>query len=135
MIYLVFRYLQFFFNLSLVVGFLYLSYCFVRAVQKDVEQKIVENTLGETFYSSARPALTSITETLQEISACERLYADNYCADKPAPYMVMQCEEWRACMKRDASIVGRTRLLAELIGEVINSFMEPISWRTLVSHF
>ena len=36
-------------------------------------------------------------------------------------------------MERDASIVGRTRLLAELIGEVINGFMEPISWRTLVS--
>ena len=35
-------------------------------------------------------------------------------------------------MERDASIVGRTRLLAELIGEVINGFVEPITWRTLV---
>ncbi|KIJ40112.1 hypothetical protein M422DRAFT_256935 [Sphaerobolus stellatus SS14] len=44
----------------------------------------------------------------------------------------MQCEEWKACMAQDASIVSRTRLLAELIGEVVNSFMEPISWRTMI---
>lgn len=39
-------YLQFFFNLSLVLGLLYILYSFARAVQKDVEQKMLENTLG-----------------------------------------------------------------------------------------
>ena len=77
--------------------------------------------------------LTQILESLQEIKACASMYADNYCADKPSPIIVHQCHEWKTCMERDASIVGRTKLLAELIGEVINSFMEPITWRTLVN--
>ncbi|KAF8503941.1 Di-sulfide bridge nucleocytoplasmic transport domain-containing protein [Hysterangium stoloniferum] len=115
--YILLGYLQFFFNLSLVITLLYLMYCFFRAVQKDVEQKMVENTL----------------DTLQEISACAQLYNDNYCADKPSPIIALQCQEWKACMARDATIVGRTRLLAQLIGEVIDGFMEPITWRTMVN--
>jgi len=114
--YVLLGYLQFFFNLSLVLALLYLMYCFFRAVQKDVEQKMLENTL----------------DTLQEISACAHLYNDNYCADKPSPIIVSQCQEWKACMARDATIVGRTKLLAQLIGEVINGFMEPITWRTMI---
>lgn len=74
-------------------------------------------------------------ESMQEIKACASLYTDNFCAEKPSPIIMLQCHEWKACMERDASIVARTKLLAELIGEVINGFMEPISWRTLVSLF
>ncbi|KAF8486703.1 Di-sulfide bridge nucleocytoplasmic transport domain-containing protein [Gautieria morchelliformis] len=114
--YMLLGYLQFFFNLSLVIGLLYLMFYFVRAVQKDVEQKMAEHML----------------ESLQEIKECARLYADNFCAEKPSPIIMLQCQEWKACMDRDASIVGRTRLLAELIGEVINGFMEPITWRTMI---
>jgi hypothetical protein len=58
------------------------------------------------------------------------MYANN--CDNPPPVLVSQCHEWQSCMERDASLVGQTRLLAELIGEVINGFMEPITWRTLV---
>jgi Di-sulfide bridge nucleocytoplasmic transport domain len=36
-------------------------------------------------------------------------------------------------MQRDPAGVGRARVVAETIGEVINSFVEPISWKTLVS--
>lgn len=36
-------------------------------------------------------------------------------------------------MQKDPSGVGRARVVAETIGEVINSFVEPISWKTLVS--
>ena len=50
-----FRYLQFFFNLSLVFGFLYLAYQFLRAVQTDVELKMTEYSLGESFSIAYRP--------------------------------------------------------------------------------
>lgn len=36
-------------------------------------------------------------------------------------------------MQRDTTGVGRARVVAETIGEVVNSFVEPISWKTLVS--
>ncbi len=36
-------------------------------------------------------------------------------------------------MNRDPSIVGRAKVGAELIAEVVNGFVEPISWKTLVS--
>ena len=34
-------------------------------------------------------------------------------------------------MQRDPTMVGRARVVAETIGEVVNSFVEPISWKTL----
>jgi hypothetical protein len=35
-------------------------------------------------------------------------------------------------MNRDPTVVGRAKVGAELIAEVINGFVEPISWKTLV---
>jgi hypothetical protein len=35
-------------------------------------------------------------------------------------------------MNRDPTTIGRARVSAELIAEVINGFVEPISWKTLV---
>lgn len=36
-------------------------------------------------------------------------------------------------MNRDPNVVGRARVGAEMLAEVVNSFIEPISWKTLVS--
>jgi hypothetical protein len=47
--------------------------------------------------------------------------------------MAQQCANWETCMNRDPAIVGRAKVGAELIAEVINNFVEPISWKTLVS--
>ena len=35
-------------------------------------------------------------------------------------------------MNRDPTKVGRARVGAELIAEVVNGFVDPISWKTLV---
>jgi hypothetical protein len=35
-------------------------------------------------------------------------------------------------MNRDPTKVGRAKVGAELIAEVVNGFVEPISWKTLV---
>lgn len=47
--------------------------------------------------------------------------------------MIHQCGLWETCMNRDPTKVGRARVGAELIAEVINGFVEPITWKTLVS--
>ena len=46
--------------------------------------------------------------------------------------MVHQCGVWETCMNRDPTKVGRAKVGAELIAEVVNGFVEPISWKTLV---
>ncbi|KIK70332.1 hypothetical protein GYMLUDRAFT_32336 [Collybiopsis luxurians FD-317 M1] len=48
-----------------------------------------------------------------------------------APALVHQCGEWELCMNRDPTKIGRARIGAELIAEVVNGFIEPISWKAL----
>ncbi|KAJ6601467.1 Di-sulfide bridge nucleocytoplasmic transport domain-containing protein [Mycena sp. CBHHK59/15] len=45
--------------------------------------------------------------------------------------MVQQCAIWAACMSRDPTIVGRAKVVAEMIAEVVNGFVDRISWKTL----
>jgi len=37
-------------------------------------------------------------------------------------------------MNRDPTVVGRARVSAETFAEIINSFIEPISYKTMVRH-
>ncbi|OAX42559.1 hypothetical protein K503DRAFT_733341 [Rhizopogon vinicolor AM-OR11-026] len=108
-------YLQFFFNLSLVIVFLYLLLQFILTVQRDVEHRISEYSM----------------DIVQEISMCATQYRNNLCESNPVPAMIQQCASWKTCMDRDPTTVGRARVGAELIAEVVNGFVEPISWKTL----
>ncbi|KAJ3997886.1 Di-sulfide bridge nucleocytoplasmic transport domain-containing protein [Lentinula boryana] len=115
--YILLGYLQFFFNLSLILVFLYLLLQFILTVQRDVEHRISEYSM----------------DSVQEIARCALQYRNNYC-DNPAmlaPALVHQCGEWELCMNRDPTKIGRARIGAELIAEVVNGFVEPISWKTL----
>ena len=47
--------------------------------------------------------------------------------------MFAQCAAWEACMARDPRVVGRARVGAGVLAEVVNGFVEGISWKTLVS--
>ena len=71
-------------------------------------------------------------DIVQEIAQCSTQYDTNQCATNPIPAMAQQCGIWRTCMDRDPSKVGRAKVGAELIAEVVNGFVEPISWKTLV---
>ncbi|KAF9066560.1 Di-sulfide bridge nucleocytoplasmic transport domain-containing protein [Rhodocollybia butyracea] len=115
--YILLGYLQFFFNLSLILVFLYLLLQFIITVQRDVEHRISEYSM----------------DSVQEIARCALQFRNNYC-DNPAmlaPALVHQCSEWELCMNRDPTKIGRARIGAELIAEVVNGFVEPISWKTL----
>lgn len=114
--YILLGYLQFFFNLSLILLFLYLVVQFILTVQRDVELRISE-------YSS---------DIVQEIAMCALQFKNNLCATNPIPAMAQQCGSWEACMNRDPTVVGRAKVGAELIAEVVNGFVEPISWKTLI---
>lgn len=74
-----------------------------------------------------------VLDIVQEISNCAAQYKANLCGSNPVPAMLRQCGAWETCMNRDPTVVGRAKVGAELIAEVINGFVEPISWKTLVS--
>ncbi|GJE94203.1 di-sulfide bridge nucleocytoplasmic transport domain-containing protein [Phanerochaete sordida] len=113
--YVLLGYLQFFFNLSLILVFLYLLVQFILTVQRDVEHRIAEYSM----------------DIVQEIAQCAIHFKSNLCATNPIPAMMHQCGQWETCMNRDPTKVGRARVGAELIAEVVNGFVEPISWKTL----
>lgn len=73
-------------------------------------------------------------DIVQEIAFCALQFKSNLCATNSIPAMVQQCGNWETCMSRDPTVVGRAKVGAELIAEVVNGFVEPISWKTLVSY-
>lgn len=110
-------YLQLFFNILLLLVILYLMFAFVSTIQRDVDQKVEE-------YS---------TEILQEMAICSKEYLENRCdPSQRVPAMEKACTAWEKCMNRDPSVVGRARVSAETFAEIVNSFIEPISYKTMI---
>jgi Di-sulfide bridge nucleocytoplasmic transport domain len=130
--------LQFFFNLCLILLFLYVLIQLIVTVQGDVEQKISEQSMGAVllFYHFPKAFHDPVTssEIVQEITNCALMFRNNHCPGNIIPHMVQPCSEWEMCMNRDPTKVGRARIGAELMAEVLNGFVEPISWKTLVRH-
>jgi hypothetical protein len=88
---------------------------------------------------SVRPLLTVSDEAdgpelLQEIAECTNLYLTNRCDPSlRVPAMEAACRAWELCMNRDPTVIGRIDVVAETFAGVINSFVDPISWKTMVS--
>ncbi|EAL20917.1 hypothetical protein CNBE2780 [Cryptococcus deneoformans B-3501A] len=108
-------YLQFFVNTSIVLFCIYLAILFVLTVRRDVKDKMNEYSV----------------EILQEIAECTNMYLTNMCSSNRIPHMDAPCRAWEACMNRDPTVVGRINIIAETFAGVINSFVEPISWKTM----
>ncbi|WRT69685.1 uncharacterized protein IL334_006675 [Kwoniella shivajii] len=113
---LLLAYLQFVVNAAIVFFCLYLGLQFVLTVRRDVKDKMQEHSV----------------EILQEIAECTTLYLTNRCDPVlRVPAMEAPCKAWDACMNRDPTMVGRINIIAETFAGVINSFVDPISWKTM----
>ena len=111
-------YLQLAFNLSLVLVLLYIIYGFIRTIQRDVDMKVEEYSV----------------EILGEMRECSKQYLENKChPEHRVPAMNNACLIWERCMNRDPAVVGRARVSAETFALIINSFIEPISYKTMVA--
>ncbi|RPD59409.1 hypothetical protein L226DRAFT_547592 [Lentinus tigrinus ALCF2SS1-7] len=108
-------YVQFGFNTSLAVIALYILVQFLLMLQRDVEHRVSEYSM----------------DIVQEIAQCSLAYKTNLCAEGKVPAMAAQCAAWETCMNRDPTKVGRTKVSFEVIGEIINTFVEQISWKTI----
>ncbi|KAJ1963120.1 hypothetical protein GGI12_002237, partial [Dipsacomyces acuminosporus] len=110
-------YLQLGLNIFMVGTVLVIMVHVLLTIQRDVNSKVQE-------YSA---------EILQEIAACSKQYSDNRCdPDMRVPAMEQACRAWENCMRRDPTKVGRAKVSAETLAEIVNGFIEPISLKTMV---
>ena len=111
------RYAQFILNLFFVALLIFVVYCFLATVRSDVDEASREVA----------------AETMAEMVACTREFKSNKCdrADR-VPAMESMCNSWQKCMDRDPAMVGRARVSAQTFAEIITSFAEGISYKTMV---
>ena len=112
-------YTQVFFNAFLVFTFIYFVYSLWATIRNDVDNR----------------SKLVVAETMAEMAVCARQFVENKC-DRATrvPAMETICENWEVCMKRDpSSVVGRARVSAQMFAEIFNSFVEPISYKAMVS--
>ncbi|KAJ2696161.1 hypothetical protein H4R19_005769, partial [Coemansia spiralis] len=115
--YVISGYLQLGFNVFMVGTVLMVVVNVLLTIQRDVNAKVQE-------YSA---------EILQGISSCSKQYLDNRCDPLlRVPAMEQACREWENCMHRDPTTVGRARVSAETLAEIVNGFIEPISLKTML---
>lgn len=111
-------YAQLALNLFLIFGAMYIMYSFWSTIRSDVDDKAREAT----------------AEILAEMAVCAKHYRENNCQDiSSAPALRNLCAEWERCTNRDPKSVGRARVSAHTFAEIFNSFVEPISYKAMVS--
>lgn len=104
-------------NLSLFSLAVYVVFGFVSAIRTE-------------FDHAAEEASDSI---LAEMATCARSYVDNKCAGgSRLPALETVCENWERCMNRDPAKIGRAKVSAHTMAIIINSFIDPISWKAIV---
>ena len=113
-------YAQLLLNFFLVFFFIYIIYSFWSTISSDVDKKSEE----------------AITDILADMAVCAQNYRDNKCEkENRAPALATVCDNWERCMNKDPRSVGRARVSAHTFAEIFNSFIEPISYKAMVSSF
>lgn len=114
--YILSLYLQLIFNVVIVLLIVYFIIIFIKTIQNDINTKLELN----------------ISKSLQEISLCSKTYFRNKCNEKIPPILESQCNTWAKCMNKDPHLIGKSQITAEIFAEIINGFLKPISWKSLV---
>lgn len=111
------RYAQFLLNLFFVALLMFIVYCFLATVRSDVDEASREVA----------------AEIMAEMVACTREFKSNKCdSAERVPAMESMCNSWQKCMDRDPAMIGRARVSAQTFAEIITSFAEGISYKTMV---
>lgn len=112
-------YVQFFFDFLIAAGVLYVMFSVWSAVSGDVDKKAQE----------------AVNEIRIEMAVCARHWQENQCDPlrfNVAPALVNLCEDWKKCFEKNPQSVGRAKVSAHTFAEILNSFVEPISWKAFV---
>lgn len=157
--YIISGYIQTGFNLFIVLVLVYLAVQAILTIQRDVQQKVDEYSLGKDaakmldlrkYWYLFRSLFVAI---MKEISVCAKLYHENRCdPENRVPAMDEPCRNWETCMDRDPDTVGRyislhfvigtcsknlfeiyrAKVSAETFAEIVNGFIDPISYKSMV---
>lgn len=75
-----------------------------------------------------------VTAAIAEAERCSREYVRNECRlDLRVPLLEEQCNDWEICMDTDPELaVGTLKVHAEVFSEIINSFIEGFTMRSLI---
>lgn len=116
--YILTSYLQMFLNVG--TGMIVLSFLlsFGRALKQDLRSSWAHHR----------------QELENESLNCRAAYELNKCGQTPGlPALRETCRVWETCMTRDNDVFFRARsaLSAQLLGDIINSFVEPIGWKAV----
>ncbi|KAB8237087.1 putative nuclear envelope protein Brr6 [Aspergillus alliaceus] len=104
-------------NLSLFSLAVYVVFGFVSAIRAEFEHAAEEVS----------------DKILAEMAACAKSYVDNKCGGGDRlPALETVCENWERCMNRDPAKVGRVKVSAHTMADIINSFIDPISWKAIM---
>lgn len=117
--YVLLLYLHFATNLILLIVAAFLGYITISTIRADINTKIKLN----------------ISNTLSEISECSKEYYKNKCFNdennKRAPALELTCSAWERCMNRDPQQLAKSKITAEALAEILNSFLAHLSWKSL----
>lgn len=117
--YVLLLYLHFATNLILLIIAAYLGYVTISTIRADINGKIK----------------LCISNALSEISECSREYYKNKCFNdennKRAPALEQTCAAWERCMNRDPQQLAKSKITAETLAEILNSFLGHLSWKSL----
>lgn len=113
---LISKYLQTFFTAAILAGGFYVIYSIWSTIRADVD----------------RASEDSAAEVLAEMAICAKNYVENRCGgDNRLPALETVCNNWEFCMNRDPNAVRRAQVSAHTFASIINSFVEPISFKTM----
>ncbi|KAG7665749.1 uncharacterized protein J8A68_000769 [[Candida] subhashii] len=110
-------YLQLLVNIIIVSIILYLIYIFMKTIQSDINHKLELHTM----------------EAIHEISQCSTQYIRNRCNQQErVPAIEKECLILEKCQNRDPGQLAKSKITAETFAEIINGFLNGISWKSLL---
>lgn len=110
-------YALFILNLFLIFAIMLIVYSFWATIRQDVDLKSAEEA----------------SKVMAEMELCARNYRDNQChLPGRVPALEAVCNNWEQCMTKDPNKVGRARISAHTFAEILNNFIEPMSYKLMV---
>lgn len=74
-----------------------------------------------------------VNEVTQQIQECFKQFSLNKCdPETRIPAIEKVCNEWELCMMKDPKEIGRLKMGAETIAEILNKLVDPLSYKTMV---
>ena len=68
-----------------------------------------------------------------QVNECSSMYIQNKChPETRIPAIESLCNEWQKCMLRDPKEVGRLKVGAETLAEVLNKLVDPLSYKAML---